>query len=92
LLLQQQQMQQQQQQVQPPAGPIQQHQAIQQQQQQTQQSPSHTPQLQLPAGVPVSLSGGATVIAVASSGRVTGSTPLLGRPAIGIFYFCKYCV
>jgi hypothetical protein len=90
LLQQQQQMQQQQQQVQPPAGPVQQQhqqQQQQQQQQQTQQPPSHTPQLQLPAGVPVSLSGGATVIAVASSGRVTGPTPLLGRPTIGKFDF-----
>lgn len=82
LLLQQQQMQQQ---VQPPAGPVQQQQQHHHQQQQTQQPPSHTPQLQLPAGVPVSLSGGATVIAVASSGRVTGPTPLLGRPTIGNF-------
>lgn len=87
LLQQQQQMQLQQQQVQPPAGPVQQQQSIQQQQ--TQQPPSHTPQLQLPAGVPVSLSGGATVIAVASSGRVTGPTPLLGRPTIcNYFYLC----
>ena len=83
LLLQQQQQQmqqqqQQQQQVQPPTGPTQ-----QQQQQQPLPPTPHTPQLQLPAGVPVSLSGGATVIAVASSGRVTGPPPLLGRPTTG---------
>jgi len=57
----------------------------QQAQSQQQQHSSHPPQLPLPAGVPVSLSGGATVIAVASNGRVSGPPPLIGRQTVGKF-------
>ena len=77
LILQQQHQQQQQQQQQPQQQAIPSTQAAQQQQQlhQLQQHGSSAHQLPLPAGVPVSLSGGATVIAVASNGRVSGGGP-----------------
>lgn len=44
------------------------------------QQPSGAGALQLPAGVPVSLSGGATVIAVASGGRVSGASVVARQP------------
>ena len=93
LLLQQQQMQmqiqqqqqakQQQQQSQPAALPTSQQRETQPLVQTSQQHPPHQAQLQFPAGVPVSLSGGATVIAVASNGRVSGPPPLVGRQTVG---------